>query len=291
MRRKIFFKSLETIEKHNKLFDEGSVSFKLGVNKFADMSFEEFVKINTVNESVVKVPSRVPFKPVAFIPDSNATIPTSFDWRNRIALSRVKDQESCGSCYVMSTLDTIESQLMIKHGQAQELSVQEIIDCAGDYQTWGCDGGLKFRVYDYIADNEGISREEDYSYKAESLKCKAAEHQKLFLKIEDYGQVEDFDEELLKEALVTVGPISVSVDINHETFMRYSSGIYFDEHCTIDTNHAAVLVGYGSENGEEFWTIKNSFGKGWGEGGFFRLARNRKNHCGIATDSYYPILA
>lgn len=288
LNRKTFLENLATIERHNKLFDDGKVSFKLAVNKFADMMFEEFLRMNTMDETL-EVPSNLPFDPVEFEADK-VPLPASFDWRSRIALSRVKDQLRCGSCYAMSALDTVESQLMIKFIKSHELSVQEIVDCAGNYQTFGCEGGVKFRVFDYISDNGGISLEHDYSYKASKAKCEAVKHNKLRVNISGYGRVANFDEAALKEALVRVGPISVSIDINHESFMRYSSGIYFEPNCTTETNHAAVLVGYGSEQGEDFWTIKNSYGDKWGEGGYIRLARNRDSHCGISTDSIYPIL-
>lgn len=252
------------------------------------MTFKEFLKLNTVDENIVKIPHDIPFEPVAFEADKNATFPASFDWRSKISLSPVRDQLHCGSCYAFSALATIEAQMMIKFGRNYELSVQEIVDCAGEFNTFGCEGGVKFRVFDYVA-KTGVALEKDYEYEASPGACRAEKFKKIQIPLKGYGEVESFDEEELKKALVTVGPISVSLDINHETFMRYSQGIFFEPNCTSDTNHAAVLVGYGSENSEDFWIIKNSFGVTWGESGYMRLARNRNDHCGVTSESFYPV--
>jgi len=82
----------------------------------------------------------------------------------------------------------------------------------------------------------------------------------------------------------------ISLDTNHESFMRYSSGIYYEPDCTDDTNHAALLVGFGSEQGQDYWTVKNSYGLSWGESGFIRIARNLDNVCGVTSDLLYPIV-
>jgi C1A family cysteine protease len=95
------------------------------------------------------------------------------------------------------------------------------------------------------------------------------------------------DEIEMKKSLVKHGPLIISIDHLNESFMRYKSGIYYEPNCTEQNSHAVLLVGYGSENGNDYWIVKNSFGKLWGENGFFRIARNKKNHCSIATDVYF----
>lgn len=285
---KIFFQNLEKIERRNK---NSSIAFKLGINQFADIEFEEFRARNAINETIVKLPETFPYDPIIFDGEENMVeIPNEFDWRDLAAVSKVKNQKDCGSCYAMSAIAAIESQLMIRFGISTELSVQEIIDCAGSYQTFGCDGGMKFRVFDYIQENGGISLDSDYTYKGIQSDCKLSNYMKLKLKIVGYGKVNSFDDELLKRALFTIGPIVISLNTNHESFMRYSSGIYYEPACTDDTNHAALLVGFGSEQGQDYWIVKNSYGMSWGESGFIRIARNLGNDCGVTSELLYPIV-
>lgn len=289
-RMNIFAKNVEKVRLHNKMSEDGIVLFKMGLNQFADMTFKEFLKRNEVNEEIVQVPDDVPFDPVMFENDESIKIPFSFDWRDHGVVSRVKDQKSCGSCYAMATVDSIESHLMIKTGKLIELSVQEIVDCAGDFETWGCEGGIKFRVYDYIKIKGGLSTSIDYPFEGAQLGCKRSQFAAVPIHLKSYVEIPSNDEELLKLAVIKSGPIAVSIDINHESFMRYASGIYEEPNCTSNTNHAALLVGYGSEDGKDFWILKNSYGVIWGEAGYIRVARNPENLCGIASESFYPLL-
>lgn len=252
------------------------------------MTFEEFSKLHQVDETVVKIPDFVPYNAELYETDESFTAPPSVDWRDRGVVSNVKDQKHCGSCYAMATISSIESQLILKTGKVVELSVQEIVDCARNYETFGCDGGLKFRVFDYVKDNSGITSALDYPYVGANGECKSSRNVKVPIKLKSFVELKPKDEEMLKQAVAQVGPIVVAMDINHESLMRYSGGIYYEPNCSDDTNHALLLVGYGNVNGTDFWIVKNSFGVKWGEGGFLRIARNLKNHCGIASESYYP---
>lgn len=284
---KTFIENVDTISRHNTLFDKRNVTYRMGINQFADMTFKEFSEANKVK---VVTPDNVPFHPETFKTDYNVDIPTSFDWREFGAVDKLKDQEKCGSCYAMATLDSLESQIFIKTGKSVTLSVQEVIDCAGEYETWGCEGGINFRVLDYVKDNGGISSADSYSYKGIHGKCARSEYPKIPLALKGFGEVETNDEELLKHAVVKVGPIIVSIDIDHESFMRYSTGVYNDPDCSRKSNHAVLLVGYGNENNQDYWLIKNSFGETWGEFGYMRLARNSDSHCGIAGEPIYPLV-
>ncbi|XP_031747652.1 cathepsin S-like [Xenopus tropicalis] len=99
------------------------------------------------------------------------------------------------------------------------------------------------------------------------------------------------NETLLKNAVGTVGPVSVAIDSSHQGFrMHKSAGIYYDPYCTTNVDHAVLVVGYGTENGKDYWLVKNSWGIETGDKGYIKMARNRKNHCGIAQAAAYPIL-
>lgn len=274
---------------HNKLFDDGIVTFKMGLNQFGDLTLEEFLKMNKLDEEIVDIPEEVPFNAVMFEVAENVEAPLSFDWRDHGVVSGVKNQQTCGCCYAIASVDSIESQIMMKTGKLLNLSVQEIIDCAGDYETFGCYGGIKHRVYDYIIDKKGLSLSADYPFEGVQSECKHSKFNQTPVHLKTYFYLPSNDEELLKHAVYKSGPISVSIDIDHESFMRYSSGVFNEPNCTTAPNHALLLVGYGRENGKDFWILKNSFGEKWGELGYMRIARN-ENLCGIASDSLYPLI-
>ena len=285
---KIFTENLETISRQNKLFDESNVTFRTGINQFTDMTFKEFSRANEV--TIEESPDNIPFNPTTFDVKNIDNIPISFDWREFGVVGKVKDQKDCGSCYAIAALDSVESQLFIKTGKSFALSVQEVVDCAGDYDTWGCDGGISFRVFDYIKDNGGISLADSYFYHGISGACDRSKHQKILIDFKGFGEVPVHDEELLKHALFKVGPIVVSIDIDHEFFMRYSNGIYNEPECSSKANHAALLVGYGNENKNDFWIIKNSFGEKWGEEGYMRIVRNSGSQCAFTSEMFYPLI-
>lgn len=289
-RLQIFVDNLATIERHNEMFNTGNATFRMGINQFADMTIEEFTFLNeVVNESKV-IPDDFSFNPTTFTASDDFEAPESFDWRDCGALPRVRDQMGCGSCYAIATVAAVESQIFIKTNKLSELSVQEIVDCAGDNQTTGCDGGFELSVFEYVHEHGELSLSSDYNYEGAQGVCKSEELPKVSINLTSYVELEPCDEELLKIAIAQVGPIVVSLDINHESFMRYSSGTYFEPDCTRHTNHVVLLVGYGSENAEDFWVIQNSFGVKWGEEGFMKLARNRDSHCGVAIEAMYPII-
>lgn len=219
-----------------------------------------------------------------------ADLPNSFDWRERGALTAVKDQEHCGSCYAMSIVGSVESQLFIKTGKLIQLSEQEIIDCSSEYGTFQCEGGIGFRVFDYIKENGGISSTQAYPYEAKAGNCRKFHKEKVEINFKGYGIVNAHDDDALMQAIIKFGPIMISVETDHESFMFYSSGIYFEEKCSDEINHGALVVGFGSENNNDYWIVKNSFGDKWGESGYVRIARGKGNDCSVNFLPLFPIL-
>uniref|UniRef100_A0A8C7R484 Cathepsin 12 n=1 Tax=Oncorhynchus mykiss TaxID=8022 RepID=A0A8C7R484_ONCMY len=190
-------------------------------------------------------------------------------------------QGYCGSCWAFSTTGAIEGQMFKRTGQLVSLSEQNLVDCSKPYGTYGCSGAWMANAYNYVVQN-GLQSTDTYPYTS-VVRSVAS--------ITDYRFIPSGDEQALADAVATIGPITIAVDADHPSFMFYSSGIYEEPSCNPNNlSHAVLLVGYGSEGGQDYWIIKNSWGTAWGEGGYMRMIRNGSNTCGIASYALYPIL-
>jgi len=266
----------------------------LAENDYADWTGKDFGRVmlgTRVNKSVQKHPS-------VYIPDKG-TAPKSFDWREQNAVTPVKSQGQCPNCYAFAAVGALEGQYARKYKELIDLSEQHIVDCLvpnAKYngQTCGETNDVA-TVYEYIKKATGIQLEQDYPYEEKANTCRFRQPlAKVF--VTGFTQIEEGDEKHLEQMLSFRGPVAVSVYFP-ATLISYKSGIYKnDAECTnkgvTEVNHSALLVGFGEdENGQKYWTLKNSFGTEWGENGYFRLARERNNHCGIASFAVLPQLA
>lgn len=295
-RKNIFMENLGTLRYHNLKHITGLDSFQLGLNDLSDISFQEFRNVQSpedykdikANESSSFDVSKII---VSDFEEEKIKVPKQFDWRDHIKMASVKNQKSCGSCYAFAVVGAIESFISMETGYLVELSVQEIIDCAKLYSGYikGCKGGSELAVLRYIMDH-GLSYEKDYPFTEKEGLCRKNEtHERYQANFTNLITVRGNDEESLVKQLLLYGPTLISIDHLHESFMRYSKGIYYEPDCSSDyeeTSHTALLVGYGSENGKDYWIVRNSFGKSWGEEGYFRIARNKNNHCLIASFAF-----
>ncbi|GMT28136.1 hypothetical protein PFISCL1PPCAC_19433, partial [Pristionchus fissidentatus] len=222
---------------------------------------------------------------------ANVDVPDSKDWRTDGLVSHVKDQRRCGSCWAFSAVGALEGQQAKKKGEILEFSEQNLVDCSSSFGNYGCTGGLMDNAFQYVKENGGIDTEDSYPYMGDEETCRFNNNT---IGERDSGFVDlpRFDENALKTAVATIGPISVAIDANHLSFMRYKGGVFYEEECNgIKLNHAVLVVGYGTDENEgDYWLVKNSYGEGWGEDGYIRIVRNRNNHCGIATYASYPIV-
>ncbi|XP_046905539.1 procathepsin L isoform X2 [Hypomesus transpacificus] len=214
----------------------------------------------------------------------------SVDYRTTGLVTEVKDQGYCGSCWAFSTTGAIEGQIFKKTGQQLSLSEQNLVDCSKPYGTYGCSGAWMANAYDYVVSN-GLQSTSTYPYTSvDTQPCFYDNHQSV-AHISDYRFIPKGDVQALANAVATIGPITIALDADHPSFLFYSSGIYEEQGCNPNNlSHAVLLVGYGSEGGKDYWIIKNSWGTGWGEGGFMRMIRNGSNTCGISSYAIYPLL-
>lgn len=188
----------------------------------------------------------------------------------------------------------IEGQHFRKTGKFIPLSVQNLVDCVKSFgYECDCSGGYLDSAYQYVKLNGGINKAASYPYEAKDGICNYQPDESNVL-IHGFKRITPGNEDKLKEALATIGPISVSMDASSNNFDHYRSGIYSDPDCKSSKSlldHSILLVGYGTTaNGEDYYIAKNWYGPHWGENGYFKIARNRNNHCGIATEPMYPIL-
>ncbi|XP_030752471.1 cathepsin L-like [Sitophilus oryzae] len=292
-RMKIFMENAHKVAKHNKLFSQGFVKFKLGLNKYADMLHHEFVStLNGFNKTKNNILKGSDLNDaVRFISPANVKLPDTVDWRDTGAVTEVKDQGHCGSCWSFSATGSLEGQHFRKTGKLVSLSEQNLVDCSGRYGNNGCNGGLMDNAFRYIKDNGGIDTEKSYPYLAEDEKCHY-KAQNSGATDKGFVDIEEGNEDDLKAAVATVGPVSIAIDASHETFQLYSDGVYSDPECSSqELDHGVLVVGYGtSDDGQDYWLVKNSWGPSWGLNGYIKMARNQDNMCGVASQASYPLV-
>jgi len=276
-RLKIFTKNYIDILRHN----NNTNSFYLGIGPFADLTVEEY------SERFLKNKLQVGFnKCVLFKYSGDLTeVPEEVDWRNKNAVTPVKNQGLCGSCWAFSNTGAMEGLKSINTGELVSLSEQQLVDCSNSYGNQGCNGGLMTSAFEYIIDNGGLCSEEDYSYQATDENCR--ECQKVSgTELTSCKEISSGDSNSLIKSL-SKQPISVGIQANSFEFQHYSSGIFDSTRCYKgQIDHGVLLVAYDDQS----LTIKNSWGSSWGENGYIRLARtdDTSGTCGVYQMASFP---
>ncbi|XP_047164775.1 pro-cathepsin H-like [Vigna umbellata] len=277
----IFSRNLRFIRAHNKK----RLPYTLSVNHFADWTWEEFQthRLGAAQNCSATLKGNHKL--------TDAVLPPVKDWRQENIVSAVKDQGSCGSCWTFSTTGALEAAYAQAHGKSISLSEQQLVDCAGHFNNFGCNGGLPSQAFEYIKYNGGLDTEEAYPYTGKDGVCKfSAEN--VGIRVLDSVNITLGAEDELKHAVAFVRPVSVAFEVVNG-FRFYEKGVYTSDTCgttPLDVNHAVLAVGYGVENGVPYWLIKNSWGESWGDNGYFKMELG-KNMCGVATCASYPIVA
>jgi len=285
LRMQVFLENKKMIDEHNELFKAGKVSFEMGLNHFSDMLNSEY---RSQNNGFVRPANRTGEAFVA--PPAGVEIPDSIDWRTYGAVTPIKNQGQCGSCWSFSSTGSIEGAWFRKTNKLVSLSEQNLVDCTSSYGNYGCSGGWMENAYKYIKDNGGIDTEASYPYYAVQYSCRynAAYNA---AQLTGYVDLPHYDENSLKQAVATAGPVAVAIDASRSSFQSYKSGVYYDAACSPTAlDHAVLVVGYGHDAtaNQDYWLVKNSWGTWWGLQGYIKMIRNYNNHCGIASHATYP---
>lgn len=281
-RKALFESRLAEIKAHNA---DPAQTWKMGVNKFTDMTEEErhaFTGFNKgMSESMKNLPRASPVH-------RSGPLPDSVDWRNKGAVTAVKDQGGCGSCWAFAATETLESHLAINTGKLLELSPQNLVSCVENPDhcggSGGCGGATGELAFDYST-NKGIALEKNYPYRASDTPCNEGIAKSA--KSTGFVKLPENNYTALVDAVANVGPVAVSVWAS--PWFSYSSGVFTG--CTftgnIVINHLVQAVGYGKDpnTGLDYWIIRNSWGRGWGESGYMRLEKHsdgdQSKWCGI----------
>jgi C1A family cysteine protease len=263
------------------------LSYKLGINQFTDLTPEEWqATYLTGYNHVERDYARSQNAPSSNGLLGRTQLAEELDWVAKGAVTPVKNQGSCGSCWAFSTTGALEGALQIATGNLISLSEQQLVDCAGSFGNYGCNGGLMDYGFEYVIKN-GLTTESAYPYTARDGSCKSG--QSSSVSISSYSDVSRGDENALMAA-ANIGPVSVAIEADKMVFQSYSSGVLDSWFCGKQLDHGVLLVGYGNDaaSGKDYWKVKNSWGASWGEEGFIRMVRG-KNMCGIASQPSYPV--
>jgi C1A family cysteine protease len=282
-RYSVFTENYANIRLRNSL----SRSFTLDLNRFSDLTNAEF-KARWVASEWKPRQSKMLYKNV----ESLTNLPVEIDWTTKGAVTPIKNQGQCGSCWSFSTTGSVEGAWFIKTGQLVSLSEQQLVDCSGPEGNQGCNGGLMDDAFEYIIKNGGICSETTYPYTAQDgtcMKCTPV------AKISSYVDVTPNNTEALMTAVVQQ-PVSVAVEADGLDWQFYSGGVVTDS-CGLNLDHGVLVVGYGTDYTSQpldFWKVKNSWGEGWGENGYIRIGRGDKfnpaGECGILMSPSFPVV-
>jgi hypothetical protein len=274
----VFKTNFDFVQQHN----SGNHTWEVELNKFADLTSAEFKIMYAGYKPELRRGQRQP----SLVDLRVGAYPTgSVDWVKSGAVTGIKDQGQCGSCWSFSTTGGVEGIVFLKHAHLTSLSEQELMDCSVSYGNLGCSGGLMDNAFKYVQAN-GLCTEAAYPYTAKDGTCKKSScTASANSQIGGYKDVTHTENAL--GAAVDVQPVSIAIEADQSGFQLYKSGVFCGT-CGTNLDHGVLAVGYGDDTtGGAYWKVKNSWGTSWGEQGYIRLCRN-KNECGLSNEPSYP---
>jgi len=257
-------------------------SYTVAVNKFADMNTEEFGKMMCGYKPVLRTTARVSSEV-----ETDFAFTDSLNWITKGAVTPVKDQGQCGSCWAFSATGAIEGSFFVKQGKLNSVSEQQLVDCSGTEGNQGCNGGLMDYAFQWVIKNKGIAAESDYPYTARDGSCKRGKTS--VSTIASFKDVAEGDENALMTSLLAQ-PVAIAIEADQSCFQFYHKGVLDDASCGTNLDHGVLLVGFDTdaESKKDYWLVKNSWGKSWGDQGYIKFVRG-KNQCGLTLAASYPV--
>jgi C1A family cysteine protease len=285
---------------NNKFIEEinsQNLTYKLGHNQFSGMDSNDFSKYLGISGLLYKDAENIRNTNSDWV---NITVPLSVNWVSKGAVTNVKDQGQCGSCWSFSTTGALEGAYFIKYGTLESFSEQQLVDC-DNYRNGGkdlgCKGGLMDNAFTWIGDNGGLCSENDYPYFSGETKtngpckttCKNIKNSKI---TEFIDIIKSSDDEMMKA--ISNQPVSIAIEADQRDFQLYKSGV-FSASCGVNLDHGVLVVGYGNENNLDYYLVKNSWGTSWGDDGYIKLGRGKQynngdGQCGLLLQGSFPIL-
>jgi C1A family cysteine protease len=254
--------------------------YKLGHNEFSHMSIEEFRDYMRLGLGRAD-----PSEGATFIheaPSNKAAIPDSVDWTTQGAVTEVKDQGQCGSCWSFSATGALEGAYQIKNGNLKSYSEQHLVSC--DTTDSGCNGGLMDNAFAWTKSNGGICEESDYPYTSgtsgKSGSCAASCTKDAGIAPKSYTDVQKYSDDALMSAIAQQ-PVSIAIQADQSTFQLYQSGV-LTAACGSRLDHGVLAVGYGTwSDGTDYYKVKNSWGASWGMDGYILLERGNTDNVNL----------
>jgi C1A family cysteine protease len=286
LRQFVWKTNLDKVEKHN----AANHSWTMEMNKFADLTSDEFAVQYITGGYKNFATLRRGFSSSAFRL-SNEALPSSVDWTTKGAVTPIKNQGQCGSCWSFSTTGSVEGAHFLANGTLVSLSEQQLMDCSSSFGNQGCNGGLMDSAFQYIISNGGITSEANYPYTAADGTCNQKKSKEIVASIKSFTDVPVNSDDALMAAIAQQ-PVSVAVEADQSSFQLYAGGV-LTATCGTALDHGVLAVGYGTTGGEDYYKVKNSWGADWGMNGYILLGRGPnynggQGQCGILMDPSYP---
>jgi len=284
-RFEIFSKNYDFIQSENL---KKTNTYTLGLTQFADLTNLEFKALHLRTSATPKVSSTpttyVKSKVITESENATGSLPASVDWVAKGDVTPVVNQGQCGSSVVFDAVDAIASAYAIANGTLVSLPYEQVIECLGGGTCAGSDVSID-QVFAYV---EQYGLEEDY----QSNGTCNYDPSKVVVRISGFTDVSSDDDNALLQA-VAQQPVAAGIEADSTTFQFYTSGVITSSSCGTEIDHSVLIVGYGTENGINYWKVKNSWGQSWGEDGYVFIKRQSgegPGECGIAIEASYPTI-